>query len=146
MTRTPLYQTTLAPKARRGLILNAIAGALLTLLSGAQWLAAGHWLQGLILWVMLPVTALIILVFIRSRHPLEIFEDRVVLNSALRTTVPLSQIEGIGTHPKRGTPSLTYRDDAEGQSGELLIHWRFIHEPQDEVLAQVKAALHKASR
>jgi len=145
MTETPLYQTTLSAKARRGLILNAAASSLLALLSGAQWFAGGHWLQALIFCIMAPVAVLVIVIFIRSRHPLEVFTDRIVLNSAVRTTVPLTKIDGIGTHPKRGTPSLSYRDQDTGQSGEMLIHWRFIREPQEDVIAQIKSALNGAS-
>ena len=145
MTQTPLYQTTLSAKARRGLVLNAIGASVLVLLSGSQWYAGGHWLQAVIFCIMAPVLVLIVLIWLRSKHPLEIFADRIVLNSIFSTSVPLAHIGGIGTHPKRGSPSLSYRDANRGQSGEMLIHWRFIREPQDEVIARIKSALVEAA-
>lgn len=141
MTDQPLYQTNLAPKARRKLLLNSGAMTLLSVLSGFQWFGGGHWLQGVIFFVSVPVAILVLLVFIRSRHPLEIFQDRIALNGFPRTVVQLSHIKGIGVHPKRGEPSLTFHDEAQGFSGELAVAWRFIREPQDEVLAQVRAAI-----
>jgi len=144
MTQTLLYQTTLSAKARRGLILNLVAALLLMILSGVQWFAGGHWIHGLMFCVVVAVSALLLLILRRSKHPLEVYEDRIVLNSLTRTAVPLASIDGVGTHSKRGTSNLTYRD-ASGQSGEMLIHWKFIREPQEEVLAQINRALEEMS-
>ena len=146
MTQTPLYQTTLSAKARRGLLLNSFAALLLTVLSGFQWYSGGHWLQIVIFCIAAPVAVLVIFTLLRAKHPLQIFENRIVLNSALRTEVPLVNVVGIGTDPKRGTPSLTYRDETNGHSGELAILWRFIREPQEEVLAEIRKALKRSSK
>jgi hypothetical protein len=141
MTEQPIYQTTLAPKARRKLLLNTGAMSLLCVLSGFQWFSGGHWLQGVIFFISLPVAVLVFMVFLRSRHPLEIFEDRIALNGFPRTVVQLSTIKGIGTHPKRGEPSLTFNDEEKGFSGELAVAWSFIKEPPQDVLEQVSAAI-----
>ncbi len=140
MAQPPLYQTTLSAKARRGLILNVVAAFLLALISGGQWFAGGHWLQAVIFCLTLGVGGLVALTLMRSKHPLEVYSDRVVLNSLTQTAMPVKKLIGIGTHPKRGTPTLSYRDDAGGQS-EFLIHWRFIREPQEEVIAQINQVL-----
>ncbi len=145
MTDKPLYRTTLSAKARRGLILNAVASSMLALLSLALWLMNGSLLQAFIFCIMGPVAVVVIAILLRSKNPLVIYDDRVVLNSLVRTTVPFANIDGIGTHPKRGSPSLTYRDDDAGHSGEMLIHWRFIREPQDEVIARINSAREAAS-
>jgi len=143
MTETPLYQTNLAPRARRGMMLNALAGAVLALLSGSQWFVGGHWLQGLIFFIIAPVVVFIVVTLIRSRHPLQIFGDHIMLNSVISTALPLAGISGIGTHPRRGEPSLTCTDTASGQTTEVTIPWRFIAEPRDDVLAQLNIALGK---
>lgn len=140
MTDHSLYQTTLSAKARRGLILNVIAAFLLALISGGQWFAGGHWIQVLIFCLTLGVGGLVALTLMRSKNPLEVYSDRVVLNSLMQTAIPVEKLIGIGTHPKRGTPSLSYRDDT-GKQNELLIHWRFIREPQEEVITQINQVL-----
>jgi len=145
MTDKPIYQTTRSAAVSRKLFLNGFGAVMLSLLSGWLWWTGGHWLQAVIFCIMAPLAVLVIVTILRSRHPLQIFEDRIVLSSGLRTNVPLANITGIGTHPKRREPSLTYLDEEQGHRGELAIHWRFIKEPQVDVIRQIEDALDRRS-
>jgi len=46
---------------------------------------------------------------------------------------------------RKETLSLTFKN-ANGDSEEVLILWKFIREPQEEVLAHIKGALEGVSR
>ena len=141
MADKPIYHTTRSAKVSRKLFLNGFGAVVLSLLSGWLWRTGGHWLQAMIFCIMAPLAGLVIATIFRSRNPLQIYDDRIVLSTTLRTALPLANIKGIGTDPKRGTPSLTYLDEAKGHSGEISILWRFIAEPQADVLRQVEDAL-----
>lgn len=139
MTDHPLYTTTLSGKARRGLALNGAAAALLTLVAGPQAFGGGHWLHGVIVCFTVPVAILALIIAGRARHPLMIFEDRVVLSALGRSVIPLSQVEAVAPGPK-GRVGLVIRDPQTGGLADIPILWTLITQSQEDVIAEIEKA------
>jgi hypothetical protein len=78
---------------------------------------------------------------VNSKSPLQIADDRIIITTLFPTAIPTSKIVGIGEHPTRKTPSLSYRDPDKGHSGELALPWSYIAEPQSEVLSRIRAVI-----
>jgi hypothetical protein len=76
-----------------------------------------------------------------SRNPLTIYETHLVIAGFRKVRLELAHIEAIGTYKKDNAPCLEYNDEAKKHKGQIKLPWAMIAEPQDEVVAALKAAL-----
>lgn len=88
---------------------------------------------------VLIVTQLMILIF--SRRPLTLYEDKVRIGSIFPFVIMRNTIVGTGLHKKRGDVCLVIENDRG--DGQLILPWRTIAEPVDEVVAALKSYCHE---
>ena len=135
------YKTTRSIIIRNKILRNAFISALATASfcwlwkdEGGIYNAAGAIVSALFLLIVL-------LTLIKSKNPLQITAGNVIISSLFSISIPLGQIEKIGLHPKRKTPSLSYTEPKTGIKRELALPWTFIAEPQAEVLEKIQLAI-----
>ena len=135
------YSTTRSKKATSGLVRNGLITGLAAAFFSWLWLTGGGALYGLGAVGFALISLFILFVLMRSATPLQITQSDVIISSGFRSSFPLAKVQKIGEHPTRKTPSLTFADPEKGHSGEITLPWKFIAEPQEEVLAKLQAAI-----
>jgi hypothetical protein len=136
------YRTTRPTAKTKALIRNsAIWGTALSLALLNCWFDPGNVLSIVIAVVSAIMLAALLMLYQNTRTPLEINGDQVIIRSLITATLPLSKVVGIGEHPVRKEPTLTYNDPQKGQSGELRLPWSYIAESREDVVTAIHAAI-----
>ena len=135
----PVYIASRSRKSTVRLVLNVVIFSLLILLVSLPDIGDAENQISLFLnyafFVFCSISLLINLAFLWfSRHPLKIFEDKVVLGSAFYTTLPMKHIRGHGIHRKKGNICLEVFNPEKNRQEQLPISWHIIKEPVEEVV------------
>ncbi len=135
------YATSRSVSARNGLLRNIILISATFAISVWGWWSNGGTLNAILSLALGLILLAVLLVWRQSKTPLEIKGDEVVISGIFVSRLSLRDLKGVGEHPTRKTPSLTYSPAEGGDSGELALPWTMIAEPQEEVVSKLLLAI-----
>ena len=132
----PIYETSFSRSGRNRVLRNHLGSALAAGIFGWFWFQESDTAL-LVVWLLFAALALFQFKILFIKHPLQLFTDKIVYNMGLTLVLPIETIVRTSMHSRRKEPCLIHRHPDSGKENELIIHWKYIAEPKEEVMQQI---------